>query len=116
MPDEDISSSIQERPRPSEPQDAIVVDDGDTAYLSLPLMGLEGVLGLIYVMRREDRPFGIEEVSLVSAIASQYAACLAHHRYQETLRQANEARGRFISQVAHELRNALNPASLNVQA
>src|SRR5207244_1052340 len=30
--------------------------------------------------------------------------------------RANEARGRFISQVAHELRNVLNPASMNVQA
>jgi signal transduction histidine kinase len=115
MLDGDIAASLEERPLPAEPQEAIVSGDGATAYLSLPLMGLEGVLGLIYVMRRENRPFGVEEVSLVSIIASQFAACLAHHRYQATLLRASEARGRFLSQVAHELRNALHPARMNVE-
>jgi signal transduction histidine kinase len=114
MLDGDIAVSLEERPLPAEPQEAFVSGDAASAYLSLPLMGLEGVLGLIYLMRQENQPFCVEEVSLVSVIASQFAACLAHHRYQETLLRANEARGRFLSQVAHELRNALHPAQMNV--
>jgi len=116
MLDGDLAARPDKRPLGAEPQEAIVADDGTTAYLSLPLMGLEGVLGLIYVTRQKDRPFCIEEVALIGLIASRFAACLAQHRYQETLLRASEARGRFLSQVAHELRNALDPALMNVQA
>ena len=44
MLDGDIAASLEERPLPIESQAAIVSGDSTTAYLSLPLMGLEGVL------------------------------------------------------------------------
>jgi signal transduction histidine kinase len=107
--------SLDERPLRAGPAELIATDDLGAAALSLPLVGPEGMLGLIHLTRAGQRPFGIEEVVLGCVIASQLAACLAHHHSQETLARASEARVRFISQVAHELRNALQPARLNLE-
>ncbi|MBI3910217.1 MAG: GAF domain-containing protein [Armatimonadetes bacterium] len=99
-----------------EGMEAILPAGPETAWLSLPLMGPEGILGLIHLARDESRRFTDTQIGLLSLVASQIAACVVTARLQESLSHTYTAQVRFLDVVSHGLRNLLTPILANVQA
>jgi signal transduction histidine kinase len=69
------------------------------AHLAVPLVGLDQVIGVLFVARA-DAPYGEEDLCLLSVVAAQIAA------YLTTLRLHHE-KDEFIATLSHELRTPL---------
>jgi signal transduction histidine kinase/ActR/RegA family two-component response regulator len=91
------------------------------SHLTVPLLGLDRVLGVLFVSHRETDAYTEDHLRLVSVVASQTAAYLTACRLHaqeaqivtdhEAARAAAEAESRakneFLALLAHELRNPL---------
>jgi two-component system, sensor histidine kinase len=91
------------------------------SHLTVPLLGLDRVLGVLFVSHRETDAYTDDHLRLMSVVASQTAAYLTACRLHaqeaqivsehEAARAAAEAESRakneFLAMLAHELRNPL---------
>jgi signal transduction histidine kinase len=91
------------------------------SHLTVPLLGLDRVLGVLFVSRQETDAYTDDHLRLMSVVASQTAAYLTACRLHaqeaqlvsehEAARAAAEAESRakneFLAMLAHELRNPL---------
>jgi signal transduction histidine kinase/CheY-like chemotaxis protein len=91
------------------------------SHLTVPLVGLDQVLGVLFVSHRQTDAYTDDHLRLLSVVASQTAAYLTACRLHaqeaqivsehEAARAAAEAESRarneFLAMLAHELRNPL---------
>ena len=84
------------------------------AHLTLPVMGLDRVIGVLRVLERAAAPYEAKHVRLLSVIAAQIGAYLAMIRLHEEQRRvaldlsaASEFQQRLVGIVSHDLRNPL---------
>ena len=89
------------------------------AHLAVPLVGLDRVLGVLFVSHQEADAYTDDHLRLLSVVASQIAAYLTACRLREQEAQIvseheaaraaaeaeNRAKDEFLAMLAHELRN-----------
>lgn len=87
---------------------------GPGAHLTLPVMGLDRVIGVLRVLEGAAVPYEAKHVRLLSVIAAQIGAYLAMIRLHEEQRRlaldlstASEFQQRLVGIVSHDLRNPL---------
>ena len=99
------------------------------SHLGVPLVGLDQVLGVLFVGQRETDAYTDDQLRLLSVVAAQIAAYLTACRLREqeaqivgeheAARAAAEAESRakdeFLAMLGHELRNPLMPIGIAMQ-
>jgi len=99
------------------------------SHLAVPLVGLDRVLGVLFVSHREADAYTDDHLRLLSVVASQIAAYLTACRLHEQEAQIvseheagraaaeaeNRAKDEFLAMLAHELRNPLMAISIAMQ-
>ena len=99
------------------------------SHLAIPLVGLDRVLGVLFVSHQEADAYTDDHLRLLSVVASQIAAYLTACRLREqevqiaseheAARAAAEAENRakdeFLAMLAHELRNPLTAIGIAMQ-
>ncbi|MCL4371160.1 MAG: HAMP domain-containing protein [Chloroflexi bacterium] len=83
------------------PARAAVLSDGQpvTCHATAPLMVQGRTLGVLNVASSEARPFFVEDLNLLSAIAQEIAVAVENARLWEELKQKEELRGRLLDAV-----------------
>jgi signal transduction histidine kinase/FixJ family two-component response regulator len=78
--------------------------------VALPLRDREHTFGVLTVAReRNALPFTPADIQMLESIASRSAIALIKARLYEEIEFANQQKNRFLSMLAHELRNPLAP-------
>jgi signal transduction histidine kinase len=99
------------------------------AHLAVPLLGLDRVLGVLFVRYGGDDAYTDDHLRVLSVVASQIAAYLTACRLREQGAQIvseheaarasaeaeNRAKDEFLAMLAHELRNPLMAIRIAVQ-
>ena len=116
-------TAVTDEPRPA--ADSLPSDVAHlvtcASHLTVPLLGLDRVLGVLFVSHHETDAYTDDHLRLMSVVASQTAAYLTACRLHaqeaqivsehEAARAAAEAESRakteFLAMLAHELRNPL---------
>jgi signal transduction histidine kinase len=84
---------------------------GWPSHLALPLVGLDGVIGIVAVFRRSANAYSEMDVSLLSVVAGQLAAYLAalteHRRAVEARDELDRLRQEFLATTVHDLKTPL---------
>jgi len=77
---------------------------------ALPLRDRERVFGVLLAARRSDSvPFSQVDFQVLESVASRSSSALIKSRLYEEIEFANKQKNRFLSMLAHELRNPLAP-------
>jgi signal transduction histidine kinase len=90
---------------------AVVIPDAEGArtVVAVPLKGAWQVLGVLAAARPAARPFGAEDVDVMTTLCAHAATALENAwRYREA-READRRKDDFLARLAHELRNPLAP-------
>jgi PAS domain S-box-containing protein len=92
-----------------------VLEAGLKSGLSIPVMGPEGLLGVLATFTVSLRRFVQEDIYFLQSVANLLTAAIQRERAEESIRQAREqaelasrAKSEFLSRVSHELRTPLN--------
>lgn len=76
----------------------------------LPLRDRERVFGVLLAARRSDAaPFSQVDFQVLESVALRSSSALIKSRLYEEIEFANKQKNRFLSMLAHELRNPLAP-------
>jgi signal transduction histidine kinase len=83
-------------------------------HLALPLVGLEEVIGVLFIERQGGEPYDEHSLSLLTVVAAQIASYLTTIRLREEQSQSGHALGLahafqqlLVGIVSHDLRNPL---------
>lgn len=83
---------------------------GLKSYMSVPLMGREGTVGVLTFLAAESgRRFSYEDLSVAEDIAHRASIALENARLYHEVREADRRKDDFLAMLAHELRNPLAP-------
>ena len=89
--------------------------DGTVAQIVVPIPGEAGIAGLLYVDRRERRPFSDNDEAILVRLADQAATAIRNSQLfaaEQTARAeadaANRAKDQFLAVLSHELRTPLS--------
>jgi signal transduction histidine kinase len=99
------------------------------SHLAVPLVGLDGVLGVLFVGHRGADAYADDHLQLLSVVAGQITAYLTACRLHEQEAQIvseheagraaaeteNRAKDEFLAMLAHELRNPLMAIRIAMQ-
>jgi two-component system OmpR family sensor kinase len=92
------------------------------AYLGIPMLVEEQVLGVVSFYARGDRSFSAQEVEFLSALASQASVAIRNSQVHgqmkqlvERLDRSNRIKEEFLGVISHELRTPLNVVKGYVQ-
>ncbi|MBV8070310.1 MAG: GAF domain-containing protein [Acidobacteriaceae bacterium] len=101
--------------RPSNPLRDAAIEAGFRAVLIVPLIGAEGPLGTLVLIRRVEGEFPSAIVRLMQTFADQSVIALQNARlFEEIARQrhelelASQHKSQFLANTSHELRTPLN--------
>ncbi|MFN3407922.1 MAG: response regulator [Limisphaerales bacterium] len=107
-----IVPDVRHDPLPSNP---VMLAAGLRAYAGFPLLAEGEVLGVLYAMHTEPRPFTAEDIGFLSALAHRAAAAIVRVRLYERLRDARDvaeaasrAKSEFLANMSHEIRTPMN--------
>ena len=95
---------------PAQPGDEHSARFLDARFAALPLRDQQRTYGVLLAGRHPDSiPFTPADVRVLESIASRSAIALVKARLYEEIEFANQQKNRFLSMLAHELRNPLAP-------
>lgn len=95
---------------PTQPGDEHSTKFLDARFAALPLRDQQRTFGVLLASRHPDSlPFTPADVRVLESIASRSAIALVKARLYEEIEFANQQKNRFLSMLAHELRNPLAP-------
>ena len=81
-----------------------------TRLVAVPLRDREGSFGVLLVARNPSTPaFSPADLKVLESIAWRSGIALVKARLYEEIEYANQQKNRFLSMLAHELRNPLAP-------
>src|SRR5258706_204363 len=108
-----VSDNVQADPRTLDRE--FYRKQGVVAYLGIPFVVKEEVLGVLVLLTRKTHSFASEEIELLTAMASQVAMAInksqlyAQIKSQaDELEKANKEICDFTAMIAHDLRSPLN--------
>jgi signal transduction histidine kinase len=81
------------------------LDEGIRAFISVPLQGRHGPLGVLHIYGRRPRTFGRQDAEFGTVIARQGAAAIENAMAFGGLRDADALKSQFVRAVTHELRS-----------
>jgi signal transduction histidine kinase len=85
-------------------------DNGPTAQLvALPLRDRERVFAVLLLVGHGATAYSPADIALFESVASRSAIALVNARLYEEIERADQQKNRFLSMLAHELRNPLAP-------
>ena len=98
------------------PFEIVAVDDDPThAYIGVPLMSRDQVIGVLSVQSSTPNAYSEEDLRLLETVATQASAAIenarAYERLAETaeeLREIDRFKTQFLANMSHELRTPLN--------
>jgi len=90
------------------------IDQGENVVgprlVAVPLRDGDRTFGVLLIARNRDSlPFSPADAQVLESIASRSANALVKARLYEEIEFANQQKNRFLSMLAHELRNPLAP-------
>lgn len=80
-----------------------------SAQATLPLVGGDGLLGIVSFGSRERDEFGPEDIDFLASICKYAAAAYERLSLIAKLRDADQRKNEFLATLSHELRNPLAP-------
>jgi len=100
-----VSGSVEQRLRPHAPQ-----DDSEHELLALPLRDRERVFAVLLLTRKVVGPgYAPADVAMFESLAWRSGIALVNARLYAQIERADQQKNRFLSMLAHELRNPLAP-------
>jgi signal transduction histidine kinase len=90
---------------------AVVIPDAEAArtVLAVPLKGAWQAFGVLAAARPAARPFGAEDVEVMTTLCAHAGTALDNARRYREVREADRRKDDFLARLAHELRNPLAP-------
>jgi signal transduction histidine kinase/CheY-like chemotaxis protein len=86
----------------------ILIRAGYRAFLGVPLMREQQVIGVLVVGRKHLGEFPREAIELLTTFASQSALAMQNARLFHQLEIASQHKSAFLANISHELRTPLN--------